>query len=670
MSTYLITGATGFIGRRVLAELLATSPDATIHALVRRNSISRLNTLIANIPGGDRVHPVVGDLTAPGLGISSTDGATGDDLHIDHVIHLAAIYDMTADAETQREANVEGTRKVAEFALAHDAMLHHISSIAVAGDHRGSFTEDDFDLGQKFPTPYHQTKFEAEKVVRELPGLSWRVYRPSVVVGDSRTGEMDKIDGPYYFFGLLSLLGSLPAALRIPMPNLGHINLVPVDYVVDALAAILDIEPQVSGRVYHLSDPRSHTVTEMYNALTPGFSGPKGFNVVPNLVASKAMGLLGIRGLRTGRDLLATQEGIPPALLDALTLPVKFRAKRSAAILSDLGVTLPDLVDYGPRLWTYWRENLDPGRHRRPDPRGPLVGKVVLITGGSSGIGKATARMCVARGADVIVLARHGDELNAAAEELNSTPPKDGVPQGHAYPYVCDITDEEAIQTTVKAILSNHGHVDVLVNNAGRSIRRTTLNTVDRSHDHHRVMAVNYFGAVNLVLALLPQMTARQCGHVVNVTSIAVQSRGGRFGAYAASKAALEAFSDSTAVETLSDHVTFTQVRLPLVRTRMIAPTEAYQDAIGVWNVDKAASRVLDGILNKPLRVSTPLGDLADLGHRFAPRLTTRVLHQEFLLGEESAASLGNKAARPSQSEDNQGERSKGEGTESEHGKT
>ncbi len=168
------------------------------------------------------------------------------------------------------------------------------------------------------------------------------------------------------------------------------------------------------------------------------------------------------------------------------------------------------------------------------------MGKNILITGGSSGIGKATARMCVARGANVIIVARSSDELESAADELNSTTSKKGIPPGRAVAYQCDITDEESVNALVKSVLAEHGHVDVLVNNAGRSIRRATVNSVQRSHDYHRVMAVNYFGAVNLILGLLPHMVARRSGHVVNVTSIAVQSRGPRFGAYAASKAALE----------------------------------------------------------------------------------------------------------------------------------
>ncbi|MGV9671932.1 MULTISPECIES: SDR family oxidoreductase [unclassified Gordonia (in: high G+C Gram-positive bacteria)] len=636
MSTYFVTGGSGFIGRRLLRALLIGRPDATIHALVRASSLARLTAIADDLPGGERIHPVVGDITEPGLGLRDTD------LDVDHVIHLAAIYDMAADDAAQQAANVAGTAHVADFALAHDATCHHISSIAVAGDHRGVFTEDDFDVGQGFPTAYHRTKFEAEKVIRDRADLRWRIYRPSVVVGDSRTGEMDKVDGPYYFFGHLRQFSRLPAALRLPFPDLGHINVVPVDYVVNALAALILAEDTRTHRVHHLGDRTDRSITDLYNALAPAFQAPRGITLVPRQLVEPAVTLTGFGPLRLGRNLIAEQQGIPPALLDAMALPVRFSSDQTITRLSSLGVCPPPaLEDYAPALWTYWSHHLDPARHRHTDPRGPLVDKVILITGGSSGIGKSTARMCVAQGATVIIVARHADELDSAAREINSATPTPGVPRGHAYPVVCDITDEESVQAMVKTVLVDHDHVDVLVNNAGRSIRRATVNAVDRSHDYHRVMAVNYFGAVNMVLALLPHMTSRHCGHIVNVTSIAVQSRGGRFSAYAASKAALEAFSDATAVETLSDHVTFTNVRLPLVRTRMISPTEDYRRSAGVWSPDKAATRVLDAIERRPQHISTPLGDLADLGRRFAPRLTTRILHQEFLLGRESAAALG-----------------------------
>ncbi|WP_168700211.1 SDR family oxidoreductase [Gordonia paraffinivorans] len=636
MTSYFITGGSGFIGRRVIERLLTVDPDATVHALVRESSRSAFTAMLDELGAGERVTPVVGDLTSPGLGI---DPAGLPD--IDHVVHLAAIYDMAADAESQREANVLGTSRVADFAIARDALMHHVSSIAVAGDHRGRFTEADFEVGQGFPTAYHRTKFEAERVVREREGLRWRVYRPSIVVGDSRTGEMDKIDGPYYFFGHLAMLGRLPRVLRLPMPDLGRLNMVPVDYVAAAMVALIAVQPDRSGLVFHLGDTRSLTTTEMYNALAPAFGAPKGFDAVPHRLVEPVLNLSGMGAAKVGRDLIAAQQGIPAAVLDAVSLPVEFSSDATIAVLHDHGISVPDFTEYAPGLWHYWAHHLDRSRNRRRDPRGPLVGKNILITGGSSGIGKATARMCVARGANVIIVARNADELDAAVDELNSTTSKQGIPPGRAVAYRCDITDEESVNALVKSVLAEHDHVDVLVNNAGRSIRRAAINSVDRAHDHHRVMAVNYFGAVNLTLGLLPHMVERQSGHIVNVTSIAVQSRGPRFGAYAASKAALEAFGDVTGTETVSDHVTFSNVRLPLVKTRMIEPTEAYRDQPGTWDVDKAAARVLHAIVHRPKRVSSVLGTIAEIGHRLTPELTTRILHQEYLLVGESAAAMG-----------------------------
>ncbi|WP_132993957.1 SDR family oxidoreductase [Gordonia zhaorongruii] len=640
MTGYLVTGAGGFIGSRVLQRLLVQDPDARITALVRPSSLPRFGRLLESVDGGDRVVTVTGDLTSRDLGITDV-GALGD---IDHVVHLAAIYDMTADTASQEEANVEGTAKVAALAVRLDAMMHHVSSIAVAGDWDGVYTEDDFDLGQGFPTPYHRTKFEAEKAVRDTAGLRWRVYRPSAVVGDSRTGEMDKIDGPYYFFGQLALFGQLPSFLKMPMPNLGAINLVPVDFVADAIAALITHRPDDDGLVFHLSDPQRRTITDMFNTLAPAFDAPRGFDALPHTLIRPILAA-GSRGpLRSARGLLAAQLGVPDVMFDLISLPVDFRSDDSIAALREADVDLPDLAEYGPRLWSYWRDHLDPARYRRSDLRGPLVGKNIMITGASSGIGRAAARMCVTRGANVFLVARSADRLTEAADEMNAENAKAGLPAGQAYVYPADITDEPAVQTLIKSVLTEHGHVDVLVNNAGRSIRRSTLNAADRSHDYRRTMAVNYFGAVHLILALLPHMVERQSGHIVNVSSIAAQSHGPRFGAYGASKAALEAFSDATAAETLSDHVTFSTVRLPLTRTRMIAPTEAYQTQPGIWSVDKAASRVLRAIVDRPKQINTLLGDLVDFGHHAVPRLTNRIMHQEFLMLDESEAALGKKS--------------------------
>lgn len=635
MTHYFVTGGSGFLGRHVLARLL-TDENAQVTALVRRDSLPRFAAALEKIDGGQRVVTAVGDLTADGLGLSDDAPVAA----VDQVVHLGAICDLTADDELLRATNVDGTARVAEFAVRHGAVLHHLSSIAVAGDHDGAFAEHDFDLGQDFPTGYHRTTFESEQAVRETPDLRWRIYRPSSVVGDSATGEKDCIDGPYYFFERVAALGQLPSFMPVPVWNAGEINMVPVDFVADAIVALTAHRPGESGLVFHLSDPQRRSVTDLFNAVGPAFGAPRGFDLVPGVLGRPVLAATGHRPLRPGRDLVVEQLGIPPVMLDVAALPVQMTAAQTIDVLDGLGVRLPAFAEYAPRLWTYWAEHLDPGRHRRPDARGPLVGKKIVITGGSSGIGKATARMCITRGADVVLVARDAQRLTETADELNAETPKPGLPLGVASAYPADITDEAVVRTLVKSIIAEHERIDILVNNAGRSIRRASINAIDRAHDHQRLMAVNYFGAVYMTLSVLPHMISRQSGHIVNVSSGQVQKRNPRFGAYAASKAALEAFADATSAETLSDHVTFTNVRLPLTRTRMIAPTRAYESRHGVWGVDKAANRILKAMIARPKRVNSFLGDLAELSHWAAPRLTNRIMHQEYLLFGESEAAL------------------------------
>ena len=259
---YVVTGGTGFIGRRVVSQLLARRDDAEVWVLVRRESLARFERLA--LEWGERAKPLVGDLTAADLGL--TDDAVAELGAVDHVVHCAAIYDITVGEAEQRAANVEGTRAVIELARRLDATLHHVSSIAVAGTYRGEYTEDDFDVAQDLPTPYHQTKFEAELLVRSAQGLRYRVYRPAVVVGDSRTGEMDKVDGPYYFFGVLAKLARLPRFTPMVLPDTGRTNIVPVDFVVDALVALMHAEDR-DGQTFHLTAPKTIGLRGIYRGV-------------------------------------------------------------------------------------------------------------------------------------------------------------------------------------------------------------------------------------------------------------------------------------------------------------------------------------------------------------------------------------------------------------------
>jgi thioester reductase-like protein/NADP-dependent 3-hydroxy acid dehydrogenase YdfG len=625
---YVVTGGTGFIGRRVVSRLLDARPDAQVWVLVRRQSLGRFERLAAE--WGERAKPLVGGLPELVLGPETVAELGGPQRRVDHLVHCAAIYDITAGEAEQRAANVEGTRAVIDLAKRLNATFHHVSSIAVAGDYAGEYTEDDFDVGQQLPTPYHQTKFEAELLVRSAPGLRYRIYRPAVVVGDSRTGEMDKVDGPYYFFGVLAKLAVLPSLTPILLPDTGRTNIVPVDYVVDALVALMHAEGS-DGRTFHLTAPKTVGLRGIYRGVAKAAGLPPLRGSLPRSVATPVLKASG--RAKWMRNMAATQLGIPAEVLDVVDLAPTFVSDETRKALHGTNIEVPEFAGYAPRLWRYWAEHLDPDRARRDNAAGPLVGRHVIITGASSGIGRASAIAVAEKGATVFALARNAGALDQLVAEIRAN-------GGRAHAFTCDVTDSTSVEHTIKDILGRFDHVDYLVNNAGRSIRRSVVNSTDRLHDYERVMAVNYFGAVRMVLALLPHWRERRFGHVVNVSSAGVQARNPKYSSYLPTKAALDAFADVVGSETLSDHITFTNIHMPLVRTPMIAPSHRLNPVPAI-SPERAAAMVVRGLVEKPARIDTPLGTLAEVGNYFAPRTSRRILHQLYLGYPDSAAARG-----------------------------
>jgi len=295
---------------------------------------------------------------------------------------------------------------------------------------------------------------------------------------------------------------------------------------------------------------------------------------------------------------------------------------------------VPLLEDYAWRLWDYWERHLDPDLTIDRSLRGAVKGKVVVITGGSSGIGEAAAIRIAEAGGKVVVVARDEEKLAEVRQKVADL-------GGFVKTYSCDITDYAASDQLAKDILKEFGHVDVLVNNAGRSIRRSLALSYDRFHDFERTMQLNYFACVRLTMNLLPSMTARKRGHVINVSSIGVLTNAPRFSAYVASKAALESFARCAASEFHDEGVHFTIINMPLVRTPMIAPTKIYEDMPTIITPEEAADMIADAIIRKPQRIATKLGVMAEIMHLVMPKMSEVVMNSAYRMFPDSAAAQG-----------------------------
>ncbi|HVD56592.1 MAG TPA: SDR family NAD(P)-dependent oxidoreductase, partial [Thermoleophilaceae bacterium] len=210
----------------------------------------------------------------------------------------------------------------------------------------------------------------------------------------------------------------------------------------------------------------------------------------------------------------------------------------------------------------------------------------------------------------------------------------------HVHP--CDLSDLDDIERLTHEVLEEHGGVDILVNNAGRSIRRSVARSYDRFHDYERTMRLNYFGALKLILAFMPGMRERKWGHIINVSSIGVQTNTPRFSAYVASKAALDAFSRCAAPETHGDNVEFTTVYMPLVRTPMIAPTDIYK-AFPTLTPTEAAQMLCDAMIDRPKRMASRLGTFGEVLYTISPKTVDIVLNTAYNLFPDSTAAKGAK---------------------------
>lgn len=637
---YFVTGATGFIGKRLVKKLLEHK-GSVVHFLIRKESEGKVAALREywGVPAS-RAVPVFGDLTSKKLGVASdvTKLLKGQ---VDHFYHLAAVYDLGADEASQIAVNIEGTRNTVELAKTIDAgHFHHVSSIAAAGLYEGVFREDMFEEAENYDHPYFMTKHESEKIVRKECKVPWSVYRPAMVVGDSATGEMDKIDGPYYFFKLIQRMRQL---LPPWMPSVGleggRINIVPVDFVVNALD-VISHQKGIAKKCFHLVDPEGYRVGDVLDIFSKAAHAPK-MNLFVNaallgfIPRSVTKGLMALAPVRRVRNAIMKDLGLPEDMLTFVNYPTRFDCRDAQAALKGSGVTCPNLKDYAWRLWDYWERHLDPDLHIDRSLRGTVAGKVVLVTGGSSGIGLAAAHKFAEAGAITIICGRDVVKLEEACKEAKA--------RGHSFvAYPADIADMTDCDRFTKLLNDNHGGVDFLINNAGRSIRRAIEASYDRFHDFERTMQLNYFGCLRVTMGLLPGMVAKRKGHVVNISSIGVLTNAPRFSAYVASKSALDAWTRCASSEFADQGVTFTTINMPLVRTPMIAPTGLYNN-VPTLSPEEAGDMVAQACIFKPVRIATRLGIAGQLLHAVLPRIAQIAMNTSFRMFPDSSAAKGAK---------------------------
>ena len=636
---YFVTGGTGFIGRFLVQNLLKHREP--VYLLVRKSALKKLPSLRESWGVDDkRVVAIVGDLAKPNLGIAAEDlkRLKGK---VDHLFHLAAIYDLAASAEDQQRANIDGTRHAVEFA--HDVQagcFHHVSSIAAAGLYDGVFREDMFEEAEDLDHPYFRTKHLAEGIVRTECKRPWRIYRPGFVVGDSKTGYIDKIDGPYYFFKLIQKMRNM---LPPWMPTIGieggRINIVPVDFVADALDYLAH-KKGLDGKCFHLTDPEPYRIGEVMNIFARAAHAPQmtmrvnarmfGFIPAPILYGIGALSPVKRMVRAVLKDL-----GIPKDAFDFINWPTRYDNREAAKALKGSGIDVPPLDSYAAKLWDYWERNLDPDLFIDHSLSGRIKDKVVVVTGASSGIGKATALKLASAGAKVMLVARGEEKLLDTQKEIEAA-------GGKSWIYSADVSDMASCDALIAKVLKDHAGCDYLINNAGRSIRRGVLNSLDRFHDFERTMQLNYFGALRLIMGFLPGMVANKRGHIINISSIGVLSNAPRFSAYVASKSALDSFAACAASEFIDKGVDFTTINMPLVRTPMIAPTKMYE-SVPTLSPEQAADLVVEAIVYKPVRIATRLGIFGAVSHAIAPKLTQILLNSAFNMFPDSAAAAGKK---------------------------
>ena len=349
MGTALLTGFPGFIGTRLVARLLAEDTDLRVVALVEQRMAPRARKVAGGLDHADRVEVLAGDITAPCLGLAAADherlAAQATQVH-----HLAAIYDLSVPSALAERVNVQGTRNVVAFCAAAPNLErhHYVSTAYVAGCRHGVVREGELEHEAGFKNHYESTKHDAEVVVRaSMDDVPTTIYRPAIVVGDSRTGVTQKFDGPYYLLRMLDVL----RRLRQPVPQIGRgdapFNVVPVDFVIDAIATGV-ASPAARGETLHLTDTQPLTSLALVELLASRFGAARPSYRVPPALFEASLRLRPVR---------AAFVGIPPESIRYLNHSVRFDTERAQAVLAPAGVRCPRFHEYVDVMVSFFTEH-------------------------------------------------------------------------------------------------------------------------------------------------------------------------------------------------------------------------------------------------------------------------------------------------------------------------